>query len=145
MHASIPILTVLPMAAATIFGTCTPKTTPAPNLARMTYPTTMTEIYSCTLNASSTVPPFFDRIFYTNHEQTLTTLRPYLSRPTSFPDTRVVTVSGVLSRTEWVGPLQPPSGPTLSGIGRHVTFISTVTDVETVVYERENAARATPA
>ena len=132
MHTWIAILAVLPEAIASIYGTCTPKPTQGPELNTMIYPTTLTEVHACTQNFSAIVPPFFDRTQFSNHEQTLTTLQPFLSRPTSFPDTHVVTVKGILRRTEWVG----------GGQGLIQTFVSTVTDVETVVLESGNIARA---
>lgn len=132
MHTSIPIFALLPVATASIFGTCTPKTTQAPELNKMIYPTTLTEVHSCTQNFSAIVPPFFDRTQFSNHEQTLTTLQPLPSEPTSFPYTHVVTVKGVLSRTEWIG----------GGQGLIVSFISTVTDVDTTVWETGKVARA---
>jgi hypothetical protein len=130
MHTSIPILTFLPVATASIFGTCTPKTTHTPELNKLIYPTTLTEVHSCTLNWSAIVPPFFDRTQFSNHEQTLTTLQPLPREPTSFPYTHVVTVKGVLSRTEWVGG------------GLVQTTVSTVTDVDTAVWETGKVARA---
>jgi hypothetical protein len=132
MLTSISILTLLHMAAATIWGTCTPKATRTPDLNTMTYPTTLTEVYSCTHNLSMIAPPFFDRTEFSNHEQTLTTLHPFLSKPTLFPYTHAVTVCGVISRTEWIG----------RGQGLRQTFLSTVTDIETVTMETRKVARA---
>ena len=132
MYSSLSFITILPTVSATIIGTCSPRTTPMPNLNSMTYPTTLTEVYSCTHNFSNIAPPFFDRTIFSNHEQTLTTLQPFLSKPTSFPYTHVITVKGVLSRTEWVT------------VGRDVrqTFLSTVTGVETVVLNTGRTAGA---
>jgi hypothetical protein len=132
MHMSISVLALLPVVAATIWGTCTPKTTRTPDLNTMTYPTTLTEVYSCTHNFSMIVPPFFDRTEFSNHEQTLTTLQPFPSKPTSFPYTHAVTVRGVISRTEWIG----------GGQGLVQTFLSTVTDTETIALETGKAAGA---
>lgn len=139
MYISPIFLTLLPLVRATIIGTCSPKTTPMPSLNFMTYPTTLTEIYSCTHNFSNIAPPFFDRTIFSNHEQTLTTLQPFLSKPTSFPYTHVITVKGVLSRTEWV-----TAGWDVRQTFGNVrqTFLSTVTDVDTVVLETGKAVRA---
>lgn len=121
----ISTLTLLPAVTATIYGTCTPSPTQAPNFDAITYPTTLTEVYSCTQNLSWVPVPFVYWTAFSNHEQTLTTLQPFPSRPTSFPYTHVVTVQGVLSRTEWVGVAEVVTQ----------TFLSTVTDVDTVVLE----------
>ncbi|KAH7401004.1 hypothetical protein DE146DRAFT_654603 [Phaeosphaeria sp. MPI-PUGE-AT-0046c] len=131
MHAPISILTILPAVTATMFGTCTPKPMRTPDFNAIQYPTTLTEVYSCTQNASMIAPPFFDRTIFSNHEQTLTTLQQFPTKPTSFPYTHVITVWGVLSRTEGVGVEQ---GMGL-GLGPGATFLSTVTDVETIVLE----------
>jgi len=132
MHTPISILTLLPMVGATIWGTCTPKTTWKPDFNTLTYPTTLNEVYSCTHNFSIIAPPFFDRTQFSNHEQTLTTLHPFPSKPTLFPYTHVVTVEGVISRTEWIG----------GGQGLIQTFLSTVTDIEAIALETGKAARA---
>ncbi|OAG07820.1 uncharacterized protein CC84DRAFT_1173418 [Paraphaeosphaeria sporulosa] len=134
MHTSLPLLALLPVAAASIWGTCTPQTTQTPPVSTRTYPTTLTEIHSCILNFSAVVPPFFDRTQFSNLDQTLTTLAPFPRAPTSIPWTHAVTVEGVLSRTEWVGG------------GLVQTFVSSVTDVETVVLDTSMAleAEATP-
>jgi hypothetical protein len=127
MHTTLSILTLLPVASATIWGTCTPKATRTLDLDRLTYPTTLTEVYSCTKTYSSIAPPFFDRTVFSCHEQTLTTVQPFPSEPTLFPYIHAVTVWGVLTRTEWVG------------AGSHQSWLSTVADVETMTLEAAKA------
>ena len=116
----VSVLALLPAVGAAIFGTCTPEVTRVPNFGTFIYPTTLTDILSCTQNFSMIAPPFFDRTWFSNHEQTLTTLQPFQSEPTIFPYTHVVTVQGVLSRTEWVNG------------GLIQTVVSTVTETETI-------------
>lgn len=127
MHLSLSAFTLLPTVIATIWGTCTPKATQTLDFNTMDYPTTLTEVYSCTQNYSSAVPPFFDWTVFSNQEQTFTTIQTFNSKPTLFPYTHSVTVGGALTRTEWVGS------------GLHQTFLSTVTVVETIVLETGNA------
>ena len=130
MHTIISILTLLPIAGATLIGTCKPTATRKPDFDSMTYPTILTDVYSCTQNLSITTPPFDLWEVYSNHEQTLTTLQPFSSKPTLFPYTHVITVQGVLRRTEWVG----------HGVGITQTTTSTVTDVETMTIETDRVA-----
>lgn len=127
MYMSISILTLLPVVTATISGTCTPKSQ-IPDLDRMEYPTTFIEIHSCTLNVSTLIADYTG--IWSNHEQTLTTVQPFPSKPTSIPYTHVVTVSGVLSRTEWF----------FAGMLNSV--VSTVTEIETRVLETKEAVTA---
>ncbi|PVI00998.1 hypothetical protein DM02DRAFT_654899 [Periconia macrospinosa] len=110
---------------------CPPKATQIPNL-NMKYPTTITEVHVCTINESIIVPPFYDRTMHANGEKTLTTLQPFPTRPTSFPYTHAVTVSGVLTMTEWVG----------EGSGVHPSWVSSIMSVESRVLETGNAAAA---
>ncbi|PVH97852.1 hypothetical protein DM02DRAFT_657919 [Periconia macrospinosa] len=120
MYMSISILTLLPVVTTTISPTCTPQPQ-IPDLENMTYPTTFTEVHSCTFNTSTWGPNY--PTTWTNHEQTFTTVHPLPSKPTSIPYTHVATVSGVLTRTAW------------AYWGGNVTTTSTVTETETRVLE----------